>query len=288
MVPTRLAGETAGLGQLLANLPVACLSKRSWSNDANATATTASSSARFPLVVAHVRQAQRCVRLVLGESAVRARRASSNTLRPSSSCVVIGSAPQRFLVVGHCLLAKAIAIATDCRRGTLECVRVHRPGSLRAHGSLLGVRDKCGSDFLALPPVVPSWIAWLPSPSLRGRPRRPELGCPAVRSSIVTPSVPGPKISSWTFSRSFLHELQNVPPQVVRVDDVEGQCPAKNAGLVLQHLLLLLLLLLHSVIVGLVPGALRLSRVQLIAGFLFLWLASLLGLLACLYDPCFT
>ena len=63
-----------------------------------------------------------------------------------------------------------------------------------------------------------------------------------------------------------LHELQNVPPQVVRVDNVEGQCPPKNAGLILLHHLVLVLLLLHGVIICLLsPGALRLARVQLCA-----------------------
>ena len=53
-------------------------------------------------------------------------------------------------------------------------------------------------------------------------------------------------------------ELQNVPPQVVRVDNVESQRPVKNTGLFFQHDLLLLY---DGVIIGLVPGAPRLSRV---------------------------
>ena len=47
--------------------------------------------------------------------------------------------------------------------------------------------------------------------------------------------------------------------------NVEGQSPVKNAGLLLLLLFILLFLLhlLHSVVIGLVPGALRLARVQL-------------------------
>ena len=56
-----------------------------------------------------------------------------------------------------------------------------------------------------------------------------------------------------------------MPPQVVRVDNVEGQSPVKNTGLLFQHLIHLFLVFLLGVAIGQVPVALRLSRVQLVA-----------------------
>ena len=87
-----------------------------------------------------------------------------------------------------------------------------------------------------------------------------------ISKSLDAQQPPPPFFVTFPLTRrtpkpALLHELQNVPPQVVRLDDIEGQRPPKNAGLLL--LLLLLLLILHGVIFDLLPGALRLSRVEL-------------------------